>query len=1404
MAFLFVRQLQSNKRWMTMSNNIKIRESISSDAKVKELLENINMGNPVLANVFGIQGMGKDFFLNDFFIPLLESKNILHFKSGTSISMETMLSQSKQIAIWLYSDILGKNKNIKKDLNSTDELEKIYLDLRKDLKEEKSRKTFAILVNDVSNLPFDDLDWFQSVVLDTISSSPSSIIVVTSQNELNWHSWEMRNKCLSIKLPVFTQEELIDLCESPILAEKVYELSAGHPAAAVSLIEAAKNNINTNLALITKEDIEKNNSLFYEHLEGEINSNLNFKGREWLKEVFKLTSIADGFDADLVSDIVHAFQDTKFKDYKKTLDEINDIAWEMANTGLAEWDFDEKTYRVLPELRERILKYMKYKHQVDYSKALEIIANSYLLRAEILPNKAKQIVNFMFYFSKSKLIENTSSVEIVNLINNKLEKVLTSSEDYIQLKKEIHNRNIEKSTIKNILYSFTNFEETQPIISSLDKGDAVMNNATPSAFKVSKSSMSRKEVKDLFGKFIKGEVEKRIMHIEGEGGIGKTHLLRILKEHVKNQSQLLIQIDLHNPEYRNATSILREIAKQSGILTNKKILDAFVSLEKEIRDIGKGQPLFAAGSLTEQFDKPYSKTIIDIKEVLLELSLHPVIFIDTVDNHVLELTKWFFPNLINGLKEVVYFVLAGRLELREFDKFEGNLGFIPITLSSLNEQEIQELRKDFKHRGQSKKIRDDIFNSIAKISDGNPLALLWILFYLMEFEREDDWLKFVSQTKEQIFSHIADRFLLDADETLNTVDRAAGVIALKAAINFGAHFNLEVFTKSVPANQLGSIKHEKIYREMQENFFYIRGTDERNYWTLHDKVREWLLDSYINTHPISVPRELKHYSDNAIKFYYEPEIERMRNIENRSAEQQDKLENLKIQQIYHRVWIETRHEPEFRDIPLKHHRDLWNYLDYLWDHYRHYQMSQVIKYCEELYRWSFIKSDLLLKDILNAAQAWLYYSQTEYEDAQKYANQVRKVSPHRRLRGTVNVVLGLIPTSDPDEAFSSLETAKGLYEELIRELRTRHISSDDKFEFTDDLDKIYPELHLVLVSIGRTHLRYFVDLEKGIESLDQANKNSKRPEWKRPLYSAVVLNEWARILRFQGEYSEALNKVMNAIFIYKRKLSNPQQDANFGYFYETLGLIYKELSLFDYALKAFETAASIYKNIENILDSRKATITLEIGHIYLLQKQYETAKDYLHNAYNVFKNSVAKNPWYYLNSLNKLGEYYFVTGKLEEAKKYFYEQKKLSEQYNHHLWKYWAELFMAEIDFEDKEPFDTKNLENLLTSSINQGFEFGPAFWRTKHLLYKLSKNKEDEPSVAITHLTEGLTYLSEHWRALFWQNLVLLRNELLELEPKKLDSEIDRIVSLWKLHAPESNSSHPFLQMCETLRESL
>lgn len=388
---------------------------------------------PLLANFYGMPGMGKDHVLQEM-VTALDEEEVDHTgiinipKSPTEKDTRRVMVD---IAHWVYSNVVGFDPLTPNTSNSTG-LENVFLDIYAKLHDRKKNDIHpvAILINNAHNLSFDDLDLFQSQAVETLANIPGFMIVLTSQEELSWHTWETRQQCIRIKLPVFTREKIFQLTESEPLARRIYELSAGHPKTVLALVDRAKQGEKP-LSSATVEDVDSLTEPFFSVLKDEIDANLNFGRRgRWLKEMFYLSSAARGIDANLAEAIASAF--------KIKVPKITDIALEMSYTGLSTWDYDEKAYIMVPELRERILVFMKHDRRKDFIKALDTLADAFLQRAQFLQNQQDQLLLCRLYFIQARVLEGKER-GIENELRRKFAASLEGDEDLQKLATDICN-----------------------------------------------------------------------------------------------------------------------------------------------------------------------------------------------------------------------------------------------------------------------------------------------------------------------------------------------------------------------------------------------------------------------------------------------------------------------------------------------------------------------------------------------------------------------------------------------------------------------------------------------------------------------------------------------------------------------------------------------------------------------------------------------------------------------------------------------------------------------------------------------------------------------------------------------------------------------------------------------------
>jgi tetratricopeptide (TPR) repeat protein len=350
---------------------------------------------------------------------------------------------------------------------------------------------------------------------------------------------------------------------------------------------------------------------------------------------------------------------------------------------------------------------------------------------------------------------------------------------------------------------------------------------------------------------------------------------------------------------------------------------------------------------------------------------------------------------------------------------------------------------------------------------------------------------------------------------------------------------------------------------------------------------------------------------------------------------------------------------------------------------------------------------------------------------------------------------------------------------------------------------------MVLLQIGKMQWQYFHNLNQGEIALKEAYEIASRDSWNKPLYQATALNEWARIRRFRGDFNDAFNKAIKAIRIYEE---HNKRDINLGSFYETLGLVYKANEQYEQALQQFRKALKIYDDIQGPVEKFKSTVNLEMGHVYFLKNDFIEAERYYQDAYRITKALKNTRLYYYLSTLNKLAELnlgLYEDGDekdptyLSKAKNFLTEQKELSANSGYDLWYYWSVQYLAEIEFTENKLANKDSLITTLNSLLSQydkklHREFGPAFWQTKHLLYKISMHQGDQNS-AILHLAEGLAYLANTWKIRFGRNLGILRNELLQLNSQQQAYESKRLIEFWRNSFRDDDPMPDFIEMCES-----
>jgi tetratricopeptide (TPR) repeat protein len=1380
------------------------RESIIKLAN--DLLVTYKGGRSLLVNVFGIGGMGKTTFLEAVFSPRLEQSGIIR-KSLRVRPGQDVAESAVDVFNWIAQNVLTKGSNLEKiEFNhDLEKLEDSYRMLHRGIVQDTNKTGFALLIDDLDNLPFDDLDWFQSVVIETINMLPKAIIVITSHNELNWHSWELRNDCTGIRLPGFDLSEVDDVCSIPDVAQDLLEISAGHPATVRAFVQQIEKS-SSPLVVSNRSQVQNIQNEWLTILREQIEINLSERTDfDWLKDVFWFAAALEWFDAELINDVVKEFPD----EISVIPEDVTDIAWEMSYTGLALWDSEEKGYKIVPELRGRIVAYMERVHLSKYVHVLEVAALSFLNRAENASSRDDQLINYLYYLAKSYLAQNGTLdfntigpkilLQIVPYLNER-----EYQEEFIEILREKSSSLLpELKIIADYLEhqsTLTELGSTAPIEDDELVAEKKMEDAMPDVKSgpVGKSKnlyLLRTIEQNLFKSLIHGQLEHvAVLSFKGEPGVGKSVLLRQFRELAIEEGFHVVLIDLHHRRNRRRSVFLAELVKQLGI--------GDAEIELGIEKIFDPQKFFSAVNEAEAFENASRELVPLIIERMGRLANQDkkriILLIDTFDTDasISYLASWLFPKFVAHIIEgSAYVVVAGRRSLTE-DRTPG-INAIQrerIKSSSVKKFENQEIEQLIPPKLESS-LGPDLKEKIVELADGNPLIARWLIFFVNEdgaAEKIIEW-----KTRDVALSNIAWRTWRSNAKPV--------VKGFLAAVHFGPDFTPEIFERVVSSSELVQGKNSKTHDEVLSylrTHFEVYGRSSTEIWTLHDEVRDQMFvglsrsseNQEVFKDKESIIEDLKRLSSRAIE-YYDQEIEKKNTRKNKtglSPDDQAELDDFEAERFYHKLFIESK----------AHHVDLWNYLDRLWHGFKLEEMSQVIQYARDAQkRNASAQADNILTNLLNAADAWLHHSRGDYEKAEELAIKVKNNNAPRRLYATALVVLGSLPRVEPPVAEAYLSEAEQQYNSLLTDLHNKKELSED---FFDSYIDVLQEQHLVLINKGRLHVNHFFDLQDAEESLETAYKMANSKEWNRPLYRAVALNEQARIKRFKGELDAAFKKVIQAINIYENYYStrkeDPRTDLYFPRFFITLGLIYKEKLKFEEAVDAFNKALHMYENIHGLSSAYSGAVFIEIGHVFVRTGQYDKAKEYLNNALSIFESRKEDNRWSYLSTLNKLGELYLNVD-TQKAKEYFLREKEFAENWRYDLWAYWATYYLAEIDFKETESVNKQMLTELLNEyRQNRERDLGPAFWSTKLLLSKVCEHEGNLPEM-FNHLVEGLSYLLPSWKPIFLNRLDLLSANLLIIDNWETRVAYAQSAKrLWKKLFPEIDPAPEFNQLCDEI----
>ena len=394
----------------------------------------------------------------------------------------------------------------------------------------------------------------------------------------------------------------------------------------------------------------------------------------------------------------------------------------------------------------------------------------------------------------------------------------------------------------------------------------------------------------------------KVVNIAGSGGIGKTAILKKIKEQYHSNPAILVTevIDFSHTVHRSETWILGQIiavARREFPIYKKKMHKMQSASEPLIR-------LQYENELVDAFVEDFNKIATQHRFVLLfdtlELIQDSPLFV-----YILELVK--------RLNNTVL-LLAGRRNDHEDFALELNRIFkksqvINIKLEGFDEKEAFQYFEET-ITPHLKSIRPNVKKNIFFLSDGKPIKLALSLDWLdrgisiMPEVMKKDPLELRSQPLEEITA-----LRVQFESTLMD-----GIRKFKSPVDeiilYMAHFNRRFNRKMLEFFFLSEIEPKKKARESKKllteikKLPFVKYTND-DYFVLHDEMTR-LVQSHVWDTVEDPDRNLRKELSEKICKYYDQELKTLPEWENSSEQQRVIRRSYEVEALYYRLYADFR------------------------------------------------------------------------------------------------------------------------------------------------------------------------------------------------------------------------------------------------------------------------------------------------------------------------------------------------------------------------------------------------------------------------------------------------------------------------------------------------------------------
>jgi len=733
-----------------------------------------------------------------------------------------------------------------------------------------------------------------------------------------------------------------------------------------------------------------------------------------------------------------------------------------------------------------------------------------------------------------------------------------------------------------------------------------------------------------FKSILEGERKEWILHIPGEGGIGKTRLLEQYEKAAKDQLGDKLAsthiIDFYDTRHQTRIGLLDSLAEALDF-------DPDGDFHRESEDFQRLINLKGADSLwiQDHFEQVFDKFLAEYK-ALLDQKEKVLILLDTCEEMKSSedwLMEKFFAEMGDleknteaaaGVEETeqeairkTLVVIVGRKEL-DFDKYEEYDGMVwKFNLPLLTSADIQNYFLNDPEISNS--INEAGIESIHQRTGGRPLYVALVY----------DWLSNNVGTLDELINIEESSF---AEELVGWVRRLDPIKKMTILYMAFAWRRMEL---SLLGELLGGLSEERVKTIANEliNFSFIKYREIENghfVVNLHDEMRK-----LINEHiwPREIASELeKPYP--LVLDWYKRAINDDKILKGKETPQNDRDRALLSEDLYYRLKQDLTEGLEWYE---KRFKNAIHYLD--------------LDYCDMMNREvEYQKKQLPLseRDKYDFRVALTAFRKEEYPRAGSIWHVlVQRPEIDLPLKATSLMQLVELDsyTGNPQEAIQHAKDSESLYLDLIKSAKT----SPKKAQFKQELGQLYNNWGYAC--------RVIDDYKRALDFYKMALKVSGQTDLGKK-HKARVLNNMGFAYFRLGDVERARTYVGRALNI-RRVLKIPSELGlgfnTFGMIMEDGGRIQNAVDLYTKAYQAFEQARS---------KRGMALAQINLGRMKRFINTFEEALEELRMAEKVMRRLHDQDNLIII--LNEIGTTYREMGNWDDALKYLNEALMLSEK----------------------------------------------------------------------------------------------------------------------------------------------